>query len=92
MVYIYDTLLYDIPQYEAIYTITNTSDSYTYWINLLLYKIWTKPNSLLLIKANSVLHKVSKLNYGNRSIFKIIYTQSDNINNNFTKELLRFKT
>ena len=57
---------------------------------IFLYHIFTKPNSLLLIKSNSVLHKVSKLTSGERSIFKIIYTQSDIVNNNYHNQLLRF--
>tara|TARA_B110000285_G_scaffold216081_1_gene263035 strand:+ start:313 stop:981 length:669 start_codon:yes stop_codon:yes gene_type:complete len=87
-----DILLYDLPQYEAIYTINNTSDSKTKWIdsNNKINEIWTKPNSLLIIKANGYKHLVTPINKGERSIFKLIYTQSNNTNNNYDRELLRF--
>ena len=87
-----DTLLYDLPQYEVVLTINNTSDSYTTWYsyNNKEYKIYTKPNSLLLVKAKGNRHCVSPINKGNRSIIKYIYTQTDKYNNNYIRELKRF--
>jgi hypothetical protein len=87
-----DTLLYDLPQYEAVLTINNTSDSYTTWYsyNKEEHKIYTKPNSLLLVKAKGNRHCVSPINKGERSIMKYIYTQSDKNNKNYLKELMRF--
>jgi len=88
-----DTLLYDLPQYEAVLTINNTSDSYTTWYsyNNKEHKIYTKPNSLLLVKAKGNRHCVSPINKGERTIMKYIYTQSDKYNDNYLRELTRFK-
>jgi len=87
-----DTLLYDKPQYEVVYTIDNDSDSYTTWYDYHgnKHNIYTKPNSLLIVKADGNLHCVSELNKGTRSILKLIYTQSDNINNKYKSEVNRF--
>ena len=87
-----DTLLYDLPQYEAIYTIHNNSDSHTKWFdeNNKENSIWTKPNSMLIVKADALKHMVTPITIGTRSILKLIYTQSDNINNNYKMELNRF--
>ena len=88
-----DTLLYDLPQYEAVLTINNTSDSYTTWYsyNKEERRIYTKPNSLLLVKAKGNRHCVSPINKGERSIIKYIYTQSNRYNSNYLRELTRFK-
>ena len=88
-----DTLLYNLPQYEAVLTINNTSDSYTTWYsyNKEEHKIYTKPNSLLLVKAKGNRHCVSPINKGERSIMKYIYSQSDTYNKNYLRELSRFK-
>ena len=87
-----DTLLYDLPQYEAIYTIHNNSDSQTKWFdeNNKENSIWTKPNSILIVKANALKHMVTPITSGSRSILKLIYTQSNNTNNNYKMELNRF--
>ncbi len=87
-----DTLLYDLPQYEAIYTINNQSDSLTKWKdeNNKEYSVWTKPNSMLLVKADALKHMVTPITTGIRSILKLIYTQSNNTNNNYKMELNRF--
>jgi len=87
-----DTLLYDLPQYEAIYTIHNHSDSLTKWIDEddIEHSIWTKPNSILIVKAAGLKHMVTPVNLGTRSILKLIYTQSNNINNNYSNEIKRF--
>ena len=45
-----DTLMYDLPQYEAVFTINNNSDSVTEWIDRNIKSQWTEPNSLLLVK------------------------------------------
>ena len=89
-----DTLLYDEPQYEMVYTIENESDSYT---NYFTYtgrnkKIYTKPNSLIIVKAQENMHCVSPVNEGYRSILKLIYTQTDKYNNNYLNELKRFNS
>ena len=88
-----DTLLYDKPQYEAVYTINNESNSFTEWIDFdgRLHTQWTGPNSLLLVKAKGYKHHVSPTIDGERHILKLIYTQSNEENSNYHKELERFK-
>ena len=87
-----DTLLYDKPQYEAIFTIRNKSSSYTKWIDDdgKLHKKWTKPNSMLIVKALGYQHSVTPPKTGEREILKMIYTQSDNPNDNYYREMNRF--
>ena len=83
-----DIILFDKPQFEVVFTIENTSDSYTSWYdyNGYLHKIYTKPNSILIVKAGGNTHCVSEFNKGYRSILKLIYTQSYNYNNNYYYE------
>ena len=87
-----DTLLYEEPQYEMVYTIENESDSYTNWYSYLGWnnKIYTKPNSLIIVKAQENIHCVSPVKEGFRTILKLIYTQTDKYNNNYLKEMNRF--
>ena len=87
-----DTLLYEKPQYEMVYTIENESDSYTNWYSYLGWnnKIYTKPNSLIIVKAQENIHCVSPINKGYRTILKLIYTQTDKYNENYLKEMNRF--
>ena len=88
-----DTLLYDKPQYEMVYTIENQSDSYTNWYSYFGWnnKIYTKPNSLIIVKAQGNIHCVSPVNKGFRKILKLIYTQTNNYNRNYINEMKRFK-
>ena len=87
-----DTLLYELPQYEAIYTVHNHSDSLTKWIDEgnNEHSIWTKPNSMLIVKAQGLKHMVTPVNNGTRSILKLIYTQTNITNNNYLNEIKRF--
>jgi len=77
-----DVLLYEIPQYECVYTISNDSDSTTDYIDhwKMKHKIWTKPNSLMIVRADGYLHGVNPVNKGKREIVKLIYTPTDKIN------------
>lgn len=62
-------------QYECVYTLTNTSNSMTMrrdWIGN-EEAIWTEPNSLLLVKANGVMHSVTPVTSGERSIVKFVF-------------------
>ena len=83
----------DKPQYEAVYTIRNNTDSLTEWIddNNKIHSVWTKPNSIMIVKAQGYKHHVTPVNDGEREILKLIYTQSDNINNNYRREMERFR-
>lgn len=63
-------------QYECVITLENTSDSHT----LLAYNsgiknIATNPNSLLVVRANGVSHKVTQLQSGFRTIFKLVFCE-----------------
>ena len=87
-----DTLLYEEPQYEAIYTIDNQSSSMTQWKDETgkIHEVWTEPNSLLVVKAHGYEHHVTPPLSGEREILKLIYTQTNNVNANYHKEMLRF--
>jgi len=77
-----DVLLYEIPQYECVYTLSNDSDSTTDYIDhwKMKHKVWTKPNSLMIVRADGYLHGVNPVNKGKREIVKLIYTPTDKIN------------
>lgn len=69
-------MLPDQLQYECVITLTNSGDSLT----LLQYKngikkLSTKPNSLLLVRANGITHKVTPLAKGERTILKIVFSE-----------------
>jgi len=82
-----DTMVYKIPQYECVLTLYNSSDSYTI-INDMT-KISTRENSLLIVKANGVLHEVSPIQRGERKILKFIFTSTDHFASSFNKSLLQ---
>ena len=88
-----DLLMYQKPQYEAIFTIRNESNSLTEWkdSNNKIHKLWTEPNSILIVKAQGYEHHVTSPEIGEREILKLIYTQSDKINENYNQEMQRFK-
>ena len=88
-----DTLLYEEPQYEGVFTIRNQSDSVTQWIDEIgkKHSVWTEPNSMLIVKAHGYKHHVTPVLTGEREIIKLIYTQSDNINDNYRREMKRFE-
>jgi len=77
-----DILLYEIPQYECVYTVSNDSDSTTDYIDHwgFKHKVWTEPNSLMIVKAKGYRHGVNPVNTGKREIVKLIYTPTDKIN------------
>ena len=88
-----DLLMYQKPQYEAIYTIRNNTNSLTQWKDSKnkLHKLWTEPNSILIVKAQGYEHNVTPPEVGEREILKLIYTQTDKINDNYRQEIQRFK-
>lgn len=70
-----DTPLYTDPQYELVFTVDNTTDSYTEWSDgFRTHRIYTKPNSILIIRAKGARHRVSPVSWGERSILKFVYT------------------
>jgi len=80
-----DKLLFTEPQFELVLTIDNTSDSVTQWKEESgkQHSIKTKPNSIIMVKADSALHKVTKIKSGERYIVKYIL---------FNKNLSQIKT
>jgi hypothetical protein len=69
-------MLPDQLQYECVVTLTNTSDSET----LLEYPktiktLQTKPNSLLIVRANGIRHKVTPVQTGVRTILKLVFCE-----------------
>ena len=77
-----DIQLYEKPQYECVYTISNNSDSTTDYVDQWGFKrkLWTEPNSLIIFKSNGFYHGVNPVTKGKREIIKLIYTQTDKIN------------
>ena len=64
------------PQIEVVFTVHNTSDSYTEWVPDETYethRIHSKPNTIMITQGGSVLHRVTDVTRGSRSIIKIAY-------------------
>jgi hypothetical protein len=59
-------------QIECVYTVDNTSDSFTFHKDPSgrQWPTWTKPNSVVIVQADGVLHGVSPVTRGERSIIK----------------------
>lgn len=77
MVWHKDSILTNPPQIEVVYTIYNTSDSFTEWYNTkTINKIKTKPNSIIIVQGNGATHRVTKITNGKRTILKIVYELS----------------
>lgn len=66
-------MLPDQEQYECVITLTNTSDSFTL-MDKLVYteKISSEPNSIVIVRANGIKHKVTKTTHGERTILKVV--------------------
>lgn len=69
-----DVQIYKLPQYECVFTISNTTDSYTQIGDKLIV---SKPNSIIILKAKGVEHEVSKVTQGERKFLKFIFTETD---------------
>lgn len=69
-----DTLIYKMPQYECVLTLSNTTDSVT---NMEDTPIKALPNSLIIVKALGVEHEVTKVTKGERKFLKFIFTETD---------------
>jgi hypothetical protein len=69
-----DDVLYDPPQLEVVWTLENTSDCTTRWITGGKEAIVeTDPNSVLLLQAGGVSHRVTSLKRGRRTIVKCAF-------------------
>jgi hypothetical protein len=66
-------MLKDQLQYECVITLTNTSDSLTLFDKILYNdEIYTKPNSILIVRARGIRHMVTKTIKGSRTILKFV--------------------
>lgn len=67
-------MLPDQLQYECIITLTNTSDSLTLMDKILwTQRISSEPNSLVIVRAKGINHKVTETTTGERTILKIVF-------------------
>jgi len=71
-----DTLIYKIPQYECVLTLSNTTDSVTMMEDT---PVKAAVNSLIIVKAGGLEHEVTKVNIGERKFIKFIYTETDEL-------------
>ena len=57
----------------------NTSNSVTEWKDLEggRGREWTEPNSAVIIRAETAVHRVTAVGRGERSILKLLYTSTD---------------
>lgn len=65
-------------QYECVITMENTSDSKTEmkkWFGLFSCGISTEPNSILIVRAKGVEHRVTTTRQGNRTILKFVFCE-----------------
>ena len=68
-----DTSLFDPDCFEVVLTLTNTSDSTFEWKeNNIIKQLKPTPNTLVIVRPNSVEHRVTELNQGDRTILKYI--------------------
>ena len=74
-----DVALYTEPQFEIVCTIHNSSDSGTEWKDVDTGRrrgIRSEPNSVLIVQADSVVHRVRRCK-GERSIVKFAYSTNE---------------
>ncbi len=71
-----DKVVRNCPQIEIVFTLENTSDSKTVWIDDETNKkneIITQNNSIIITQGNGALHMVTPVTIGYRTIIKIAY-------------------
>lgn len=87
-----DTSLFDPDCFEIVLTLENTSDSTFVYDYYKKNTIYPKSNTMAIVRPGSVLHKVTPINYGYRTILKFVveFLDENNTNrqkDNFKKEL-----
>ena len=89
-----DTSLFDPDCFEIVLTLTNTSDSKFEWQeNGTTSSLEPKPNTLVIVRPQSIPHSVTPINVGERTILKFIIEfinpgETDNIKkDNFSDEI-----
>ena len=95
-----DDVLFTEPQIELVLTIENSSDCQTMWEEKItrdqepkVQTVQTESNSVILIQAGSVSHKVSSLRSGKRIILKFVFIEDRDENlllDNAEKQLNQF--
>lgn len=72
----HDEPIYEEPQVELVYTLDNDTDSETQWETRdgRIVSRFMRPNSLLVVEADGVKHRVTPVTRGNRMIVKFAYT------------------
>lgn len=70
-----DVKLYETPQHELIYTVSNESDACTQWRGSdgVVYAVTPPANSALLFRADAAWHRVVPAGTGERVIVKALY-------------------
>lgn len=79
-----DEAMYSEPQIECVFTVLNSSDSETQWkpegahhrYDDVIVSRFMLPNSLLMVRAEGPLHRVTPVTSGDRVIAKFVYTTS----------------
>lgn len=73
-----DTIMYEQPQYELVYTLSNDSDARTEWRlpDGRVHSQHMAPNSLLVLRAGGPLHRVTPASRGTRGILKAVMRTS----------------
>ena len=77
-----DLSLFEPDCYEVVLTLENTSDSKFLYSDK---KIHTNKNMLTIVKPNTIMHKVTPVNNGERLILKFVVEFLDKDNNNLKK-------
>ena len=70
-----DEALFAVPQLELVLTLRNSSDSCTEWVDGAgeIARVETEANSLLAVRANGALHRVTPVRRGERDIVKVVF-------------------
>lgn len=77
-----DTSLFTPDAFEIVLTLENSSDSLFEWMEGNIKKsISPKPNDLVIVRPTSVIHRVTPINIGERTLLKFIIEFLDNNKN-----------
>lgn len=81
-----DSSLFYPDAFEIVLTLTNNSDSKFLWNHNTIKSINPKPNTIVIVKPNTISHSVSKINIGERTILKFVaeFYKKDEKNNKKT--------
>lgn len=80
-----DTSLFNPDCFEIVLTIENTSDSKFLYNFIDTKELTPSPNTLVIVRPNTVFHKVTEVTKGYRTILKFVIEFLDDDDNNFKK-------